>query len=100
MSELCCAYRERLNLVLRGLDPRIHVFIQTAQSRGWPGQARPRRNWGAISFSSSPQYFPRTVLRFRGNDDNKCHDTISTVVDEFFRMFLVSLRSQNTRSGI
>jgi hypothetical protein len=27
------------------------------------GSSRPRRIWGAISFSSSPQDFPRTVLR-------------------------------------
>jgi hypothetical protein len=32
-----------VNVVLRGLDPRIHVFASVAAKRGWPGQARPKR---------------------------------------------------------
>jgi len=32
-----------LKLVLRGLVPRIHAFAAGDESRGWPGQARPRR---------------------------------------------------------
>jgi very-short-patch-repair endonuclease len=38
------ARRNRSEVVLRGLDPRIHVFVSGARRRGWPGQARPRRN--------------------------------------------------------
>ena len=30
-------------VVLRGLDPRIHAFVSGARRRGWPGQARPGR---------------------------------------------------------
>src|SRR6266702_2090295 len=39
------AHGNRSEVVLRGLDPRIHVFVSGARRRGWPGQARPRRNW-------------------------------------------------------
>ena len=38
------AHRNRSEVVLRGLDPRIHVFVSGARRRGWPGQARPRRD--------------------------------------------------------
>jgi hypothetical protein len=38
------AHRDLSEVVLRGLDPRIHVFVSDARRRGWPGQARPRRN--------------------------------------------------------
>ena len=30
--------------VLRGLVPRIHVFVSGVERRGWPGRARPKRN--------------------------------------------------------
>ncbi len=35
--------RKQSKVVLRGLDPRIHVLPSGAGRRGWPGQARPRR---------------------------------------------------------
>jgi len=28
---------------MRGLVPRIHVFLAVTRRRGWPGQARPWR---------------------------------------------------------
>ena len=37
---------EQCSIVLRGLVPRIHVFVSAAPRRGWPAQGRPRRNWG------------------------------------------------------
>jgi hypothetical protein len=49
-------------VVLRGLDPRIHAFLSAPQSRGWPGQARPRRIIRPLSSLVQPQNFPRTAL--------------------------------------
>ncbi|HEX3521514.1 MAG TPA: endonuclease domain-containing protein, partial [Stellaceae bacterium] len=40
-------------VVLRGLDPRIHAFVSAPQRRGWPGQARPRRSYSADFLSCS-----------------------------------------------
>ncbi len=65
-NDLCGTPRQRVKVVLRGLDPRIHVFLSTVPRRGWPGRARPRRNWGAISFPWSRQIFPRTALLVPG----------------------------------
>src|SRR5579883_185664 len=31
------------HIVTRGLVPRVHVFLMPTETRGWPGQARPRR---------------------------------------------------------
>jgi hypothetical protein len=44
-------------VVLRGLDPRIHAFVSAPQRRGWPGQARPRRSYSADFLSCSAVKF-------------------------------------------
>src|SRR5260370_5417150 len=65
-DDLCGTPRQRVKVVLRGLDPRIHVFVSTAPRRGWPGRARPRRNWQANSFPwSPPDFSPDSPVRKR-----------------------------------
>jgi hypothetical protein len=36
-GRLVSDFRETIPVVLRGVDPRIHVFVSTASRRGWPG---------------------------------------------------------------
>jgi hypothetical protein len=44
-------------VVLRGLDPRIHAFVSAPRSRGWPGRARPRRSHSADLLTCSAAKF-------------------------------------------
>src|SRR5260370_38421150 len=37
--------QETISILLRGLDPRIHVFASTVSRRGWAGQHQPNRGW-------------------------------------------------------
>jgi hypothetical protein len=39
------------DVVLRGLDPHIHVFVLGSRRRGSPGETRPRRNKAAKIFT-------------------------------------------------
>jgi hypothetical protein len=50
-------YWRRLEIVLPGLVPGIHAFISGAKRRGWPSQARARRN----STFAVTACFPRTA---------------------------------------
>src|SRR5207244_12944480 len=63
---LCGTPRNRVEVVLRGLDPRIHVFVSTVSRRTWPGHARPRRNWQANSFLWLPLDFSPDSPSARG----------------------------------
>ena len=50
---------KRFEDALRGLVPRIHVFISGGRRRGWPGQARPKRNRQDTLFCFAAAKFPR-----------------------------------------
>src|SRR5260370_22146993 len=58
--------RKQFQFVLRGLDPRIHVFAPTVARRGWPGPTPPRRKLGGefldlapLDFSTGSPALPR-----------------------------------------
>src|SRR5256712_13188494 len=64
---LCGTPRNRVEVVLRGLDPRIHVFVSTVSRRGWPGQAPPTRNMqGDFLPLPPPEFFPGSPAPSRG----------------------------------
>jgi len=65
---------KRSQIVLRGLDPRIHVLFRATQGvdgRDEPGQDEIQE---AIFLALSLQEFPRTALRFRGDDEHREKD--------------------------
>src|SRR5260370_29195423 len=64
--------RKPFEVVLRGLDPRIHVFVLSARRRGWPGQARPRRSAAADFPPFAPDGPARKRERRGGKGRNGC----------------------------
>jgi hypothetical protein len=62
------------NFVLAGLVPAIHAFEGPKQRRGYADQVRARRLGGDVSVDNPlllQEKFPRTALRFRGNDGQR-----------------------------
>src|SRR5882757_4908127 len=58
-------------IVLRGLVPRIHVFVSAVPRRGWPAQGRPDEIGGAMFLPSSLRDFPRTALSHCGEKEEQ-----------------------------
>jgi hypothetical protein len=58
---------------MRGLDPRIHVYLRARKTwmagseAGHDGDRDDERE--SAYLARQPDFFPRTALRFRGNDE-------------------------------
>src|SRR6266849_1619336 len=76
----CRTRGKRFSVVLRGLDPRIHVFVSTAQ--GVDGRAKPGQdeNWAAISLPSSPQDFPDSPALARASRGGASVSSVRSVL--------------------
>jgi hypothetical protein len=73
--------RRKLTIVLRGLDPRIHVFASSVGRRGWPGRARPRRlcmvRYKTTTRLTCHQIFPGQP-RAKAGAQNKCLNALDS----------------------